>query len=372
MKNNFLLITLVLTSQILFSQASSRMANPQNVPLIVNNPPYLVGADDAPSGLWVKYYKDNIYWETYNINGLASYIQAFVTWSGLIGKPIFATVSTSGDYNDLTNKPSVPSPQVNSDWNSISGVSQILNKPTLATVATSGIYSDLVGKPTIYSFSGIGTQYTKGDGSYATFPTVVSSFSNDSGYTTTSILNSGLATKENIISTGTLAQYYRGDKTFQNLTSAVVPENINLYYTDVRARASVSGGTGISYNSTTGVITNSAPDQTVNLTGAGGNTITGTYPNFTITGPALKRQETYSGTTNSSGNYTITFGTTYLVAPNIQANIIGGTNTNLIKISSVTTTGFTVNVVNRLDVIGLLPTYSNVNGASVDVLITEK
>jgi len=87
---------------------------------------------------------------------------------------------------------------------------------------------------------------------------------------------------------------------------------------------------------------------------------------------SFKRQETYSGTTNSSGNYTVTFGTSYSVAPNIQANIIGGSNTNLIKITSISNTGFTVNVVNRTDVVGLLPSYSNVNGASVDVIVTEK
>ena len=54
-----------------------------------------------------------------------------------------------GDYNSLTNKPSIPAAQVNSDWNSNSGVSQILNKPTLATVATTGSYNDLTDKPTI-------------------------------------------------------------------------------------------------------------------------------------------------------------------------------------------------------------------------------
>ena len=36
-----------------------------------------------------------------------------------------------GDYNSLTNKPTIPAAQVNSDWNSNSGVSQILNKPNL-------------------------------------------------------------------------------------------------------------------------------------------------------------------------------------------------------------------------------------------------
>lgn len=38
---------------------------------------------------------------------------------------------------------------VNADWNATEGDTQILNKPTLATVATSGSYNDLTGKPTI-------------------------------------------------------------------------------------------------------------------------------------------------------------------------------------------------------------------------------
>ena len=60
-----------------------------------------------------------------------------------------ATVATTGSYTDLIDKPSIPAAQVNSDWNAVSGVSQILNKPNLATVATSGSYSDLSNKPTI-------------------------------------------------------------------------------------------------------------------------------------------------------------------------------------------------------------------------------
>ena len=66
-----------------------------------------------------------------------------------MNKPTLATVATSGSYNDLLNKPTIPAAQVNSDWNSVSGVSQILNKPTLATVATTGSYKDLLDKPTI-------------------------------------------------------------------------------------------------------------------------------------------------------------------------------------------------------------------------------
>lgn len=45
-----------------------------------------------------------------------------------------ATVATTGDYDDLINKPTIPAAQVNSDWNANSGVAEILNKPTIPTV----------------------------------------------------------------------------------------------------------------------------------------------------------------------------------------------------------------------------------------------
>ena len=70
-------------------------------------------------------------------------------YDDLENKPQLATVATSGSYNDLSNKPTIPAAQVNADWNSASGVAQILNKPNLATVATSGSYNDLSNKPTI-------------------------------------------------------------------------------------------------------------------------------------------------------------------------------------------------------------------------------
>ncbi|MGO8955336.1 MAG: beta strand repeat-containing protein [Rhodomicrobium sp.] len=60
-----------------------------------------------------------------------------------------ATVATSGSYADLSNRPTIPAAQVNTDWNETSGVSQILNKPALATVATSGSYTDLLNQPAI-------------------------------------------------------------------------------------------------------------------------------------------------------------------------------------------------------------------------------
>lgn len=102
-----------------------------------------------------------------------------------------------------------------------------------------------------------------------------------------------------------------------------------------------------------------------NLTISNGNTIA-------LGIPIVKRQESYSGTTNSSGQYTVVFSSSYSVTPNIQANIIGAPDNQNIRITSIGTTGFTVTVRNRVDVVGLLPTWSNVNGALVDVLITQK
>ena len=37
----------------------------------------------------------------------------------------------SGSYNDLTNQPFIPAAQINSDWNAVGTVAEILNKPVI-------------------------------------------------------------------------------------------------------------------------------------------------------------------------------------------------------------------------------------------------
>lgn len=97
----------------------------------------------------------------------------------------------------------------------------------------------------------------------------------------------------------------------------------------------------------------------------------GSYTDLTNK-PITKRQESYSGATNSSGLYTVTYPTAYSSVPNVQFQIgTGGSNKETILLTSSTTTGFTVYVQLRADVLGLLPTYSNVNGRNVSVLVTE-
>lgn len=343
-----------------------------------------------------------------NVSGLTTALNnkisvgASIPYSTLTGSPILATVATTGVYSDLTGLPTIPAAQVNSDWNSVSGVSQILNKPTIPTntnqltnganfITASGapvqsvngqtgtvvlsipaaqVQSDytqsntsaldyIKNKPTLgtaastnssdYATAAQGTlastavqpgtltstlanyvtsaSLSSTLGSYVTSSALTSALG---GYATTSALTSGLAGKENTIGAGTTAQYWRGDKTWQTLNTTVVPEGTNLYYTDARfdtrfatktttnltegtnlyytdtrARASNSAGTGINYNSTTGVITNSAPDQTVTLTAGTGISVTGTYPNFTV-GSTVSTPTINSGVVRTlNSNYTI-------------------------------------------------------------------
>jgi len=78
----------------------------------------------------------------------------------------------------------------------------------------------------------------------------------------------------------------------------------------------------------------------------------------------------YSGTTDASGNYTVNYGTAYSVKPRVIFAVEGGTNKDTSVLSSTTTTGFTIKVERRTDTLGLLPTYANVVGATVNVTIT--
>ena len=101
-----------------------------------------------------------------------------------------ATVATSGSYNDLTNKPTIPTVPANlSDFNNDLG---------LATVATTGNYNDLTNKPTIpmvpanlSDFNndlGLAEVATTGDyndlTNKPTIPTNLSDFNNDLGLAT--------------------------------------------------------------------------------------------------------------------------------------------------------------------------------------------
>lgn len=114
---------------------------------------------------------------------------------------------------------------------------------------------------------------------------------------------------------------------------------------------------------------------------AGASGATGSYGIVTTSNGLVssgKRMELYSGTTNGSGIYTVTFGTSYSVAPNVQASLSNQTATNqYLRISSITTTGFTINAYafntnTLLGIVSLVSTTSALASVSIDVIVIEK
>jgi hypothetical protein len=109
------------------------------------------------------------------------------------------------------------------------------------------------------------------------------------------------------------------------LTTTNIAEGTNLYYTDTRARASNSAGTGISYDSSTGVITNSAPDQTVAIAGGTGISTSGTYPSFTVTNTAPDQTVVLNAGTGISTSGTYPNFTITNTSPSLGGDVVGPT-----------------------------------------------
>ncbi|SVC95856.1 uncharacterized protein METZ01_LOCUS348710, partial [marine metagenome] len=90
-----------------------------------------------------------------------------------------------------------------------------------------------------------------------------------------------------------------GDLTYNSTTGVM------SYTTPADTDTTYTAGTGLTLVGT--VFSNTAPDQTVALTGSGATTITGTYPNFTIASTDTDTNTTYTNVsefTNDSGYLT--------------------------------------------------------------------
>jgi hypothetical protein len=90
----------------------------------------------------------------------------------------------------------------------------------------------------------------------------------------------------------------------------------------------------------------------------------------------MKRIETYQGTTiatagSTQGTFSVVYPKPFLQIPNVQPSFVSTDPKESFTLTSSTTTGFTVKIQLRSDVIGLLPTYSNVVNRAVNVLVTE-
>lgn len=156
------------------------------------------------------------YFTTAEINEIEEGAAAKVDLSNYAKTADLSTVATSGSYNDLSDKPSIPEPyelpvasttalggvKVGSGLSITNGVlsatgggvadavdwSKVQNKPNFADVATSGNYNDLSNKPTIPSVKGLASEAYVNEKVAAIVipevPTKVSELENDKGYLT--------------------------------------------------------------------------------------------------------------------------------------------------------------------------------------------
>jgi hypothetical protein len=154
-----------------------------------------------------------------------------------------------------------------------------------------------------YIASGTSSQFLKGDGSldsttYQTALTFSSPLVNTSGTVSIPVATGSVDgylsstdwttfnSKEPAITAGTSTQYYRGDKTFQTLNTAAVPESGAVYFTEPRVLATVLTGLNL-----TGGGTIAATDSVLQAFGKVQNQIS-----------ALVGGATYQGVWNASTN----------------------------------------------------------------------
>lgn len=167
-------------------------------------------------------------------------------------------------------------------------------------------------------------------------------------------MSDAINAKEDALPTGTSAQYMRGDKTLG--TFPAIPDS------QVQCDWNAVSGAGQILNKPT-LFSGSYNDLTNKPT----------IPSTT----GLRKVETFLGTTDASGNYTITFANSYATAPDVQPQIVGGGFNQFVRLVSVSTTQAVIqvaqrNTVNLLATEVLLGNTTVVNGANVSVLVTPR
>lgn len=123
----------------------------------------------------------------------AGYLTQHQDISGKANSADLATVATSGSYNDLQNKPTIPDAQIQADWEQADTTKKdfIKNKPTIPAAQVQSDWN---------ATSGMGVILNKP--SIPTVPANVGAFTNDAGYITSSSITNK-ANKITIVNYGT-------------------------------------------------------------------------------------------------------------------------------------------------------------------------
>jgi len=136
------------------------------------------------------------------------------------------------------------------------------SSPTFSGLTVGSLNGLIVGTSGVLSAitAGTSSQYLRGDNTYQTLNTDAVPAGSNLYFTNARAVSACSGTYELVIPASISSKYYRGDKTFVTLDTDAVPEGkINVYYTDARAKLSLTGDSPITYNSSTGHIGFSGP-----------------------------------------------------------------------------------------------------------------
>ena len=242
---------------------------------------------------------------------------------GTLGQVLSSTGTTiqwstpfSGNYQDLSNKPTIPAVQIQSDWNATTGLAVIKNKPSIPGVPS----------VTVASASGGGNlSYNGGNGEFTYTPPDLSgyltSLGDAAGVTTakignwdtaygwgnhasagylTSLALGGLSNvSSNAPSDGQVLKWNNANGEWEPGTDLTSASGSGIALTDLStSTAAASGGGSLSYNNGTGVFTFAPADLTSFITAEADTlaTVTGRGAT-TSTALTFNNDITFDGTT---------------------------------------------------------------------------
>ena len=205
-----------------------------------------------------------------------------------------------GDYNSLTNQPTIPAAQVNSDWNATGGVAEILNKPVVPPTPSVTIAASPAGNGSL-TYNSVSGEFTFTQADLSSYLTVetdpVFAASDAAAVTAAKISNWDTA-------------YSWGDHGTQSY----------ITLTNISATTAAASGTGtLAYNNSTGVFTLTPPDLSGYLTAEADTlaTVTArgavTTADVTVNDMVVNGDLTVVGTTTSNNQSTLNVAATEIV-----------------------------------------------------------